>query len=166
MRLAPDQHRFIICTYHAVLDGWSSWILLGELARLYERRGDATGLPAPPPYEDYYRWLAKQDRAAAEIAWRDALAGLPGPTLLAPADPDRWLAHGEQFRVEVPAELVTKARAFASSRGLTLNTIFQAALGLALGTATGQSDVVFGAAVTGRSPEVPGIENMAGMFLN
>ncbi|MBV9450130.1 MAG: AMP-binding protein, partial [Streptosporangiaceae bacterium] len=166
VRLAPDQHRFIICTYHAVLDGWSSWILLGELAQLYERHGDATALPAPPPYEDYYRWLAKQDRAEAENAWRGALAGLPGPTLLAPAGPDRWLAQAERFRVEVPAELVTKLRGLTRSRGLTLNTVFQGALGLALGAATGQSDVVFGTAVTGRSPEVPGIENMVGMFLN
>jgi len=166
VRLAPDQHRFIICTYHAVLDGWSSWIVLGELAQLYDRKGDATGLPAPPPYQDYYRWLANQDRAAAANAWRAALAALPGPTLLAPAGPERWLAQGEQFRVDVPAKLVTRLRGLTRSRGLTLNTIFQGALGLALGTATGQSDVVFGTAVTGRSPEVPGIESMVGMFLN
>ncbi len=166
VRLAPDEHRFILCSYHAVLDGWSSWLLLGELAQLYKGGGDASGLPAPPPYEDYYRWLGKQDRAAAENAWRTALAGLPGSTLLAPADPDRWLTDSEEFHVEVPAELVTKLRGFARSRGLTMNTIFQGALGLALGTATGRSDVVFGAAVTGRSPEVPDIERMAGMFLN
>ena len=166
VRLAPDQHRFIICTYHAVLDGWSSWILLGDLARLYEQRGDATGLPTPPPLQDYYRWLASQDGAAAQGAWRAALAGLPGPTLLAPADPERWLAQAEQFRIEVPAGLVAKLRSFTRSRGLTMNTVFQGALGLALGAATGQSDVVFGVAVTGRSPEVPGIENMVGMFLN
>ncbi len=166
VRLTPDQHRFIICTFHAVLDGWSGLMLLGELARLYERNGDATGLPAPPPYEDYYRWLVRQDGAAAESAWRDALAGLAGPTLLAPSDPDRWLAHGEHFHVEVPARLVTNLRGFARSRGLTLNTVFQGALGLALGAATGQSDVVFGTTVSGRSPEVPGIENMAGMLLN
>jgi nonribosomal peptide synthetase DhbF len=165
VRLAPDEHRFILCSYHAVLDGWSSWLLLGELAQLYEH-GDDTGLPAPPPYEDYYRWLAEQDRTAAENAWRAALAGLPGPTLLAPAGPDRWLTDSEQFHVEVPAELVTKLGVVARSRGLTMNTIFQGAMGLALGAATGQSDVVFGAAVTGRSPEVPGIESMAGMFLN
>jgi amino acid adenylation domain-containing protein len=165
VRLAPDQHRFIICTYHAVLDGWSSWILLGELAQLYDQ-GDAAALPPPPPSEDYYRWLAKQDRAAAESAWRAALAGLAGPTLLAPADPDRWLAQSEKFRVELPAELVPKLRGFARSRALTVNTLFQGALGLALGAVTGQSDVVFGASVAGRSPEVPGIENMAGMFLN
>jgi amino acid adenylation domain-containing protein len=165
VRLAPDQHRFIICTYHAVLDGWSSWILLGELAQLYDQ-GDTAALLPPPPTEDYYRWLAKQDRAAAESAWRDALAGLSGPTLLAPADPDRWLAQSEKFRVELPTELVTKLHGFARSRALTVNTLVQGALGLALGAATGQSDVVFGASVAGRSPEVPGIENMAGMFLN
>jgi amino acid adenylation domain-containing protein len=166
VRLAPDQHRFILCTYHAVLDGWSSWLLLGELAQLYERGGDDTGMPAPPPLADYYRWLAKQDRAAAENAWRATLAGLPGPTLLAPSDPDRWLAPSETLDVEVPAELVTTLRGFARTRRLTMNSVFQTAMGLALGTATGRSDVVFGGTVTGRSPEVPGIENMAGMFLN
>jgi amino acid adenylation domain-containing protein len=166
VRLAPDRYRFILCTYHAVLDGWSSWLLLGELAQLYERGGDDTGMPAPPPLAGYYRWLARQDRAAAENAWRAALAGLPGPTLLAPSDPDRWLAPSEALAVEVPAELVTRLRGFARSRGLTMNSVFQGAMGLALGTATGRSDVVFGGTVTGRSPEVPGIENMAGMFLN
>ncbi|MFI0482827.1 amino acid adenylation domain-containing protein [Actinomadura sp. 9N215] len=166
VRLAPDEHRFILCTYHAVLDGWSSWLLLGELAHLYERGGDGAGLPAPPPYEDYYRWLAGQDRAAAESVWRDALDGLPGPTLLAPSGPERWLTDSEQFDIEVPAGLVERLRGLARGRGLTMNTIFQGAMGLALGTATGRGDVVFGGTVTGRSPEVPGIERMAGMFLN
>jgi amino acid adenylation domain-containing protein len=166
VRLAPDRHRFILCTHHAVLDGWSSSMLLGELAQLYERHGDDAGLPAPPPLEDYYRWLAKQDRAAAENAWRASLAGLPGPTLLAPADPARWLAPSEEFTVELPGELVTRLRALTRDRGLTMNTVFQGALGLAMGAVTGQSDVVFGSTVTGRPPEVPGIERMAGMFLN
>jgi amino acid adenylation domain-containing protein len=166
VRLGPDRHRFILCTHHAVLDGWSSWLLLGELAQLYDQGGDDSGLPAPPPLEDYYRWLANQDRTAAENAWRTALAGLPGPTLLAPSDPDRWLAPSEHSNIEVPAELVTTLRGFARSRGLTMNTVFQTAMGLALGAVTGQSDVVFGGTVTGRSPEVPGIERMAGMFLN
>ncbi|MEV4318107.1 amino acid adenylation domain-containing protein [Actinocrispum sp. NPDC049592] len=166
VRLAPDQYRFVLCTYHAVLDGWSSLLLLGELARLYERGGDDTGMPAPPPLEDYYRWLSTQDRAAAENAWRAALAGLAGPTLLAPSTPDRWLTPSETLDFEVPAGLVTKVRAFARGHGLTMNSVFQGAMGLALGTVTGRTDVVFGGTVTGRSPEVPGIENMAGMFLN
>ncbi|MEV0408123.1 condensation domain-containing protein [Actinoallomurus sp. NPDC050550] len=83
VRLAPDRHRFVICTHHAVLDGWSSWLVLSELAQLYAGGGDAAGVPEPPSAEAYHRWLAGQDRAAAEAAWRDALAGLPGPTLLA-----------------------------------------------------------------------------------
>jgi amino acid adenylation domain-containing protein len=166
VRLAPDQHRFIVSNHHVVLDGWSAWMLLGELAELYERRGDLTGMPVPPAYQDFYRWLAKQDRVAAENAWRASLAGLPGPTLLVPPGPERWLARVEEFRVSVPDGLVTRVRDVARSRGLTLNTLFQGALGLALGSATGQSDVVFGATVSGRPPEVPGIENMVGMFIN
>jgi hypothetical protein len=166
VRLAPEDHRFIVTNHHVVLDGWSAWIVLGELAELYERRGDAASLPAPPPYHEFYRWLARQDRAAAESAWRDALAGLAGPTLLASSDSARWLAHPAAFQVEVPGELAARLRGFARGRGLTLNTIFQGALGLALGRATGQGDVVFGATVTGRPPEIAGIEAMVGMFIN
>jgi amino acid adenylation domain-containing protein len=166
VRLAPDRHRFIVTNHHVVLDGWSAGVLLAELSELYERRGDATGMPAPPPYQHFYRWLAAQDRAAAENAWRAALAGLPGPTLLAPSDPARWLMRSEVIRAEVPGELSTGLRGLARGRGLTLNTVFQGALGLVLGSATGRSDVVFGATVSGRSPEVPGIESMVGMFIN
>jgi amino acid adenylation domain-containing protein len=166
VRLAPDQYRFIQTSHHVIMDAWSAWLLLAELSELYERRGDTTGLPAPQPFQEYYRWLVKQDRGAAEKAWRAALAGLPGPTLLAPSGPAGWLAHIEEFRVELPTELVLRLRSFARGRGLTVNTLFEGALGLALGSATGQSDVVFGGTVTGRPPEVPGIENMVGMFIN
>jgi amino acid adenylation domain-containing protein len=166
VRLAPDQYRFVQTSHHVVMDAWSAWLLLAELSELYERRGDDTGMPAPEPFQGYYRWLVRQDRGAAEEAWRAALAGLPGPTLLAPAGPARWLAHIEEFRVELPTELVIRMRDFARARRLTVNTLFEGALGLALGSATGQSDVVFGGTVTGRPPEVPGIENMVGMFIN
>jgi amino acid adenylation domain-containing protein len=166
VRLAPDQHRFIVTNHHVVVDGWSASVLLDELSELYRRSGDATGMPAPPPYRLFYSWLARQDRAAARAAWGTALAGLTGPTLLAPADPARQPVLPEEITVEVPGDLVSRLRSFARGHGLTLNTVFQGALGLLLGHATGRSDTVFGATVSGRSPEVQGIETMVGMLIN
>ena len=42
----------------------------------------------------------------------------------------------------------------------------QAAWAILLGRLTGQSDVVFGVTVAGRPPEIAGIENMVGLFIN
>ena len=49
---------------------------------------------------------------------------------------------------------------------MTVNTVVQAAWGLLAGGLTGRDDVVFGAVVAGRPPELPGVETMLGLFIN
>src|SRR5262249_41161626 len=47
-----------------------------------------------------------------------------------------------------------------------LNTLIQAAWAILLGRLTGRHDVVFGVTVAGRPPEIAGIEQMVGLFIN
>ncbi|CRK58227.1 Siderophore biosynthesis non-ribosomal peptide synthetase modules @ Bacillibactin synthetase component F [Alloactinosynnema sp. L-07] len=166
VRLGPDRHRFIVTNHHIVVDGWSTSVLINELFQLYARGGDGTGLPAPTPYREFYSWLARQDKPAAERAWGAALRDLAGPTLLAPADPTRQPLVADEISIELPEDLCARLRGFALSRGLTLNTVFQGALGLVLGGVTGRDDAVFGATVSGRPAELPGMESMVGLFIN
>src|SRR5262249_12820563 len=49
---------------------------------------------------------------------------------------------------------------------VTLNTVVQGAWGLLLSRYSGVSDVVFGMTVAGRPPELLGIEQMVGLFIN
>jgi non-ribosomal peptide synthetase component F len=51
-------------------------------------------------------------------------------------------------------------------QSLTLNTMVQGAWALLLSRYSGQQDVVFGATVSGRPPELRGIEEMVGLFIN
>ena len=51
-------------------------------------------------------------------------------------------------------------------QGLTLNTLIQTAWAILLGRLLGRGDVVFGVTVSGRPPEVAGIERMVGLFIN
>ena len=82
IRVAEDQHRFVLTNHHIVLDGWSMPILLREIfAGYYGQR-----LPAAASYRRFVAWLADRDRAAAHAAWREVFAGFDTPTLVGPPD--------------------------------------------------------------------------------
>ncbi|MGH3520223.1 MAG: amino acid adenylation domain-containing protein [Haloechinothrix sp.] len=165
IRLSDGRDRLVV-THHLVLwDGWSAWLFLEELFTLYQRAGDDTGLPLPGSYRDYLAWLNKQDAEAATGAWRSALAGLDEPTLVASVDHSEPVIPAD-FETVLSQELSDHVRARARQHGLTLNTVLNAAWGLALSSLVGRDDVVFGAAVAGRPAEVHNAGNIIGMFLN
>ncbi|ACZ86404.1 non-ribosomal peptide synthase/polyketide synthase [Streptosporangium roseum] len=164
VRLGPGRHRLALSHQHLLLDGWSLPRLVGELSELYAR---GTDLPGPPaPYRDHLAWLARQDAAASAVAWAEALDGLDGPTHLAPADPNRAPVVPETHTTHLTPELTEALTALARSRGLTVNTLVQGAWSILLSRLTGRDDVVFGATVSGRPPELDGVESMIGLFIN
>ncbi|QEU88461.1 non-ribosomal peptide synthase/polyketide synthase [Streptomyces viridosporus] len=172
VKLAGERHRLVFANHHVLLDGWSMPIVFGELFTLYARNvGADRDLPRVTPYRDYLAWVGEQDRAVALDAWRSALDGVEEPTLLVPDDSGaRGADHGaevpRQLPFELPAELTASLQEWARRSGLTLNTVVQGLWAVLLGRLTGRDDVVFGATVSGRPPEVPGIESMVGLFIN
>ncbi|GAB3897720.1 hypothetical protein GCM10029964_081030 [Kibdelosporangium lantanae] len=156
VKLGDDSHRLMVGAHHLLLDGWSLQVMSAELFALY--RGES--LPPAQEYRAYLAWLAEQDRAASIDAWRAALADTK-PTLIAP-DHQETSAPGRVV-VELPAaELAAQAR----KHGLTVNAVVQGAWGVVLAGLTGRDDVVFGETVSGRPPELPGVETMVGLFTN
>ncbi|MFF3542304.1 amino acid adenylation domain-containing protein [Streptomyces platensis] len=166
VRLGPDRYRLVISNHHLLLDGWSTPILVRELFTLYEHGGDDRALPPVVPQRTYFSWLAAQDDAGCERAWQQALDALPGPSLVAPADPGRVPVAPERVVAAFPEGFGGELDRFARQRGLTVNTLVQGAWAVVLGRLTGRDDVVFGTLVSGRPPEVAGIESMVGMFIN
>ena len=161
IRTAADRHRFVLTNHHIVLDGWSMPILLQEIfASYYGQR-----LPAPVPYRRFVTWLAGRDRDAAHAAWREVFAGFDTPTLVGP--PGR-LALGrrgvESFQVS--AETTRALGELARSCHTTVSTVLQAAWAQLLMWLTGQHDVAFGTAVSGRPTELVGAESMVGLLIN
>ncbi|MFJ4681200.1 amino acid adenylation domain-containing protein [Kitasatospora sp. NPDC088783] len=169
LRTGPARYRLVITSHHILLDGWSVPLLLRELFELYGSGGDAAGLPRVAPYRSYLAWLAGQDRGAALDAWRGALAGVEAPTLLAGRAAARGAHAGElpeTLVLELDEAATERLRATARAHRLTLNTLVQGAWGLLLAGLTGRSDVLFGTTVSGRPPELPGVESMIGLFIN
>ena len=166
IRLSAADHRLLISNHHIVLDGWSMPLLVQELLALYAHKGDAGVLPRVTPYRDYLAWIAAQDRDAAVSAWREALAGLEETTHLAAYHAAAVSVAPAQVTLELSETLSSALIREARTQGLTLNTLVQAAWAILLGRLAGRADVVFGVTVSGRPPELAGIERMVGLFIN
>ncbi|MFJ6074072.1 amino acid adenylation domain-containing protein [Streptomyces sp. NPDC093065] len=162
VRLGEDRQLLAITSHHILLDGWSGPLLVQDLLGLY--RGEPA--PAPRPYRDHLRRLAERDREGTARAWREALAGLDGPTLLVPEAAGMPAGVPERVEVDLPDGLAERLGAFARDRQVTVNTVLQTAWGLLLGLLTGREDVVFGITVSGRPADLDGSESMIGLFIN
>ncbi|WP_460777328.1 amino acid adenylation domain-containing protein [Nocardiopsis nanhaiensis] len=168
--LAPSRHRLVLTNHHILMDGWSAPLLIAEWSDRYRAclsHGAVGTVPAPPSYRDHLVWLSRRDREKDLQAWKEELTGLESPTLLArtappgavPALPGRV---GEDLTIEETEALTSMAR----EHGLTLNSVVQTAWALVLSRITGRDDVAFGSIVSGRSPDIEGVERMIGLFIN
>ncbi|MCX4970736.1 amino acid adenylation domain-containing protein [Streptomyces sp. NBC_00654] len=166
IRLGDRTHRLVMTCHHTITDGWSLPVMVNELSKLYPAGGDPLALPAVTSYRDYLAWLSRQDKERALSAWAAQLRGAEEPTLVAPADPGRAPGVPDSVEIELPATLTRSLDELARGHGLTLNTVVQGAWAMVLARLAGRTDVVFGAAVSARPPDLPGVEEMVGLFLN
>ncbi|MFI6409985.1 condensation domain-containing protein, partial [Streptomyces sp. NPDC050548] len=166
VRLGHQQYRLEFTSHHLLLDGWSLPVLMRELMTAYAQGGHGGGLAPVTPYRDFLAWVAGQDRGAAEEAWRHSLAGVEEATRLAPVRAGRVPVAPERVTVVLPEELTVALTTATRRCGVTLNTVVQQAWALLLGHMTGRDDVVFGATVSGRPAQIPGVESMVGLFIN
>ncbi len=166
VRLGENRYRMAVTLHHIVLDGWSLPILMRELWAAYAEGGSTGDLPPVTPYREHLAWLERRDRQAAREAWRQALAGVDEPTLVAPLASRSASALVGVVSAEAGARLAAEVREVARRCEVTVNTVVQIAWALVIRQLTGRRDVVFGATVAGRPAELPGMQDMLGLFLN
>ncbi|MCL9796491.1 amino acid adenylation domain-containing protein, partial [Frankia sp. AgKG'84/4] len=166
LHLAEGHDRIVINRQVLLWDGWSGPLVVEGLLELYAADGGPTAPSTVGSFENYLWWLRGRDTAAAEAAWRAALADLDGPTLVVPAARGLAPVAPERITTELSDDSASAARAAARAAGVTLNTLLNASLALVLAGATGGEDIVFGTTVAGRPTDLDGIDEVIGLFLN
>nr|QEO73559.1 condensation domain-containing protein [uncultured bacterium] len=170
-RLSDTSVQLVCSSHHILLDGWSFADVLTDVFEEYAvLTSDATSKPVVRrQFRDYVEWLAKQDRVVAEDYWRSVMAGLPAPTPL-PYDRSPARAHTSRSSREVPLRLpaAVSAKLYERARGtrLTVNALVQGAWALLLSRYSGERDVCFGATLSGRPADLPGADEIVGLFIN
>ncbi len=160
--------RFVFTFHHILMDGWSLAPLFGVLINYYENY-ENSDKPAinkeTHPYREYIRWLEGQNTEDARTFWTDYLAGYEKPAVLPSYGNSEPYRHAT-YTFQLNADLTQSMKALAQNRHMTVNTVFQVAWGLLLQKYNYSRDVVYGNVVSGRSPQLPGVESMVGLFIN
>ena len=158
---------FVLTTHHVLSDGWSAPRILTELFALYTARltGSAAALPAPVPVHRFLQWRSGHDLGAVTAERAAALADLPGGDHLGVTPlADARRPGPETVLDTVAAGTVRALTAAGAARGLTAATMLQGAWAAVLAARSGRGDVCLGTMVTGRAPEVDGVEEIVGLL--
>ncbi|WP_168701931.1 amino acid adenylation domain-containing protein [Gordonia paraffinivorans] len=166
VHLGPDAHELHITNHHVILDGWSMPLLIAELLEFY---GDPAGIAVAGPapcYRDYLAWLAGQDHEASVATWAQAYADVEAGTKVSRSDSAMTGDLAAELTAELPAEEFSRLRTVVADSAVTVSTALSTAWALVLRVLTGETDVIHGAAVAGRPPELPEVDRTLGMFLS
>ncbi|PTL75058.1 non-ribosomal peptide synthetase [Vitiosangium sp. GDMCC 1.1324] len=173
LRVSADEHVLMLVMHHIVCDGWSMGVLVRELAALYEAfaSGKEPALPAMPvQYADYTRWQRewlKGEVLEAQLSWwKQRLEGAP-PVLELSTDrprPPEQTFRGATMTVPLPAVLTGSIRELNRAQGVTPFMTFLAAYQVLLARYSGQTDIVVGSPIAGRTQRE--LEGLIGFFVN
>ncbi|MDZ7752623.1 MAG: amino acid adenylation domain-containing protein [Gammaproteobacteria bacterium] len=162
LRLSDTHHRLLLSQHHLLGDGWSTTIMLRDLLEAY--RTEAMPTVAPAAFRNYLVWLARQDVAAAEQAWRAYFDGFDAAALIAPAAAGT-APNPAQLESVVDTALTEALQAQARQLGVTFANVLQLAWAMLLARLTNSVDLCFGNVASGRHAPVDGIEDMLGLII-
>jgi thioesterase domain-containing protein/acyl carrier protein len=165
-------YQFVWTFHHILLDGWCIPLIAKETLTFYEAFSNDQDVVLEPacPYTNYITWLKQQDLSQAEAFWRKTLQGFIRPTPLGiETEPGSFSAqekrYGEQ-KDRLPASATAVLQALVGQHHLTLSSLIQGVWALLLSRYSDNTEVLFGATVSGRPADLEGVETMIGFFIN
>ncbi len=149
VRLSADDHVLFVTAHHIVCDGWSAYIMLDELSRLYTAKcqGLSCELPVPLRFSEYATDQACQSiDPGIEKYWISEFAE-PVPGLELPLDRPRPALksyRGATYITKIDADATKKIRKAGAQHGSTLFSTLLCGFQILLARLSGQSDIVVG----------------------
>ncbi|WP_026281361.1 non-ribosomal peptide synthetase [Paenibacillus massiliensis] len=192
-RMGNQSYRCVWSYHHILMDGWCMSLVTDEVFTTYFAllNGQQLQESTVTPYSDYIHWLERQDKESARRYWNDYLTSLEQQTLLPGVQSPQiaWQNTREMesqslsgpkneatkpmstyiianHTVELGSDLTGQLRQLAQQQRVTLNSVLQSVWGILLQKYNHSRDVVFGSVVSGRPPELEGVENIVGLFIN
>ncbi len=173
LQLGPESYLLVMTFHHIIFDGWSTEVLLQELATLYNdfsvgRSASLSRLPIQ--YSDFALWQQAQlreGRFSSQLAyWKQQLANVAMQSELHTDRPRSVMltSQGATYSLRLPRSLSEALKSFSKGEGVSLYMTLVAAFQTLLYRYTGQVDNVIGSVSAGRSHVES--EDLIGFFVN
>ncbi len=173
LRLREQEHIVLLTMHHIAYDGWSTSVLVRELATLYQAFYEQQPSPLaelPIQYVDFAAWQGQwlqTEILQFQIAyWKKQLEGAP-TVLELPTDYPRAAVQtfrGATHLFELSVELSQAINKLSQQEGCTLFMTLLAAFTILLSCYSGQEDIVVGSPIANRNRVE--LEGLIGLFLN
>ncbi|MCI6890226.1 MAG: condensation domain-containing protein, partial [Ruminococcus sp.] len=170
--------KLVLTMHHIIIDGWCMNIVFNKLISYYyelqeikpfskvekemldDKRNDTE-------YSEYITWISNQDNNAALSYWTKYLEDYDSSCEIAPMIKPEF-SDEQMKRVYASVDEISTQRIkkYVEDNESTLNTFAEVAVGILLQEYSRSRDVVFGKVISGRNANLPGIENMVGLFVN
>ncbi|MCP4151252.1 MAG: hypothetical protein GY757_26145, partial [bacterium] len=156
--------------HHILMNAFCFGMMFERLVQIYRdlKEGKTPHIEVVP-YRNYIRWQERQDREEALAYWQGYLEGYEPRAIISAyretqIGKDKYRSASYVFSLDetVTDQLVKRA----AEACVTFTTLFKAAWGRVLQQLTGSDDVVFGMVVSGRPPEIEGIQEIIGLLVN
>jgi amino acid adenylation domain-containing protein len=170
IKLDKNTYQFVWSSHHLLLDGWSLSLVIKDFLKIDQEisQNQISTDQTVVSYRQYIAWLQQQEQKPAEEFWQQKLQGFTAPTPLVierSANSKNSNVYKKQ-QIQFPASTTATCQSFVRKNRLTLNNLVQATWGLLLSRYSQETDIVFGATVSGRETSIAGIEAMVGLFIN
>ncbi|KAF2716070.1 acetyl-CoA synthetase-like protein [Polychaeton citri CBS 116435] len=151
-------YQFHLTLHHAVYDGISLQLILDQTRAYYETSGHLATSLKPVQYSQFIKYLTQSDRQDVHAYWSDQLrdpdtAHFPAPTSAEEDFPKREVFH--QDIALLPS----------SGFSYTVPIVLRTAWAVTLSLWTASRSVLFGATLSGRSADIPGVEHIVGPLI-
>jgi amino acid adenylation domain-containing protein len=171
-RYSPHDHVSAVVAHHIATDAWSSFILVQEIAALYQSYNENKPVqmdPLPLQYFDFAIWQRDHFQGAVleeQLGyWRKKLAGVP--VLEMPADRPRpaiQTFNGNVVEHNLSPQLLQKLHQLSKEQKVTPFMTMLTALEVLLYRYTRQEDFAVGVPIANR--QLASTENLIGTFVN
>lgn len=142
--------------HHLISDAWTMGLATRQIIDLYSKikRGQAVDESPAPSYIDHLARIAEYEESARfakdKIYWNEKFETLPELTVLKPQAAVEPSIRAKRKTLITPVKFSNKLREFSKENGLSVFTLFMAALSIYINRVTDMSDIVLGTTILNR----------------